>query len=90
MAGVSCALIGVGMVLVAAALDDCAAFGGTCPRPSRLDGDVFGTAGVGAGLAVGVPLFVARPTRHRMLIASNTALVTGLAVGWMVMVSTAT
>ena len=87
--GVSAAVTGVLMVLVVAAIGHCSAFGGTCPRPSTLDGDVFGGAAMGAALAIGVPMWMARPTRRRFLIALGAAVVAGLLVGALVMAATA-
>ncbi len=47
-------LVGLGLVLVAATLGRCDAFGGRCPaeRPPLYDDDVFGMASVGAALVL--------------------------------------
>lgn len=87
--GVGSFVIGVGIVVVVAALGDCSAFGGRCPRPSNLDGDIFGSAAIGAALAVGVPMFVARPSRKRFLVSLALAATIGCLVGAVVMYSTA-
>ena len=42
-------------------LGDCAAFGGRCPSPDGLEGDVVGGLAFGAALMVGGPLLAARP-----------------------------
>ena len=87
--GVSAVVAGALIVLVVAAVGHCSAFGGTCPRASTLDGDVFGGAAMGAALAIGVPMWMVRPTRRRFLIAVGAAVVAGLLVGVLVLAATA-
>lgn len=83
VAGVVCALVGAGMVLAAFTLGSCDAFGGTCPStPSPLlEDDIFWTAALGAGLAVGVPVFLARPSRRRAVVALAWAVSAACVVG---------
>ena len=70
--GAICAVVGAGMVVAAFTLGSCDAFGGRCPStPSPLlEDDVFWTAALGAGLAVGALVFLARPSRRRALVAT--------------------
>jgi len=51
-------------------------------RPSLLDDDVFGMAALGTALIVAVPLFVHRPSWHRLGVAAgaSAALIVGLVV----------
>ena len=86
---ISTAVVGVGWVVFVAAAGHCSAFGGRCPRPSSLNGEVFRLAAMGAALAVGAPVFIVRPTRRRFLLALGIAALAGVLVGGLVMVSTA-
>ncbi len=86
IAGVGAVLVGGAVVLIAATLGSCSAFGGTCPStpPPLLDDDVFRIAAMGTALAVGLPVFLRAPSRRRLAVslalAVGAALVVGLAV----------
>ena len=75
-------------MLITAALGHCSAFGGRCPRPNTLDGDVFGGAAMGMMLAVGGPLWMRRPTWRGLLRALAIAALVALPVGALVMAAT--
>jgi len=87
--GVAGAVIGGFVVLVAVALGHCSAFGGTCPRAAAFEPDVFGSAAIGAAMALGVPMFVHRPSRRRFVVALGAATVAALIVGFLVNAATA-
>ena len=87
--GVSALVGGASIVLLAALVGHCSAFGGRCPSTSTFDADTFRIAASGAALAVGVPMWMARPTRRRFFIAAGVALTAGLVIGAIVMVSAA-
>lgn len=55
-------LWGLVLIIAAATLGGCSAFGGTCPRdpPPLLEDDVFGMSASGAFLAVFTPLLLLR------------------------------
>jgi hypothetical protein len=76
-------VFGLGMVLLAITVGRCDSFGGTCPRdpPPLLEDDVFGMAAFGAALLVAVPIFLARPSIRRLLIAVVIGIGAGLLVG---------
>ena len=59
-------VLGAGIVLLAAAVGHCSAFGGRCPAepPPLWDDDVFGTAAMGAALAVGLPATWINPSGY--------------------------
>ena len=76
-------LFGFGMVILATTVGRCDSFGGACPadRPSLFEDDVFGIAAFGAALLVAVPIFLARPSIRRLLIAVVAGIAAGLLVG---------
>lgn len=84
VASVAAALIGLGTILIAVTIGDCAAFGGRCPDepPPLLDDDVFGMAVFGAFLATAIPLaLLGRPRRRAaraIVIGGAAALLVGL------------
>jgi hypothetical protein len=79
-------VIGVGLVLVAATVGDCSAFGGRCPADPEplLQDDTFGMSAFGAALASAVPLLLARPSWRRAAIAIAVGLTAALLVGLVV------
>ncbi len=78
-------LLGMAMILLAFTVGRCDAFGGRCPRtpPPLLEDDTFGIAAVGAALVVGVPVFLARPSRRRAGIALAWGAAAAVLVGLM-------
>ena len=76
--------VGLLMILVTIALGGCNGFGGSCPaeRPSLLEDDVFGTAAAGTVLVVGVPIFLSRPSKRRLVIALGVGLAAALFIGF--------
>lgn len=60
-----------------ALVGDCAAFGGTCPSPEGLQGDILGGLAMGAALMVGGPLVAASPDRIGLIRAVVAAAVVG-------------
>lgn len=76
-------VFGSGLFLLAVMVGDCSAFGGRCPQevPPLLDDDVFWTAAFGAAIAVGVPTFLARPSRRRAAVAAGVAIGAALLAG---------
>jgi hypothetical protein len=74
------------MVLLAVTIGHCSAFGGRCPSepPALLDDDAFGTAAFGAAIAVGIPMWLVRPTRTGFIQAFASAVTVGLLVGLVV------
>ena len=79
-------LFGVGLILIAATLGSCGAFGGRCPadRPPLFDDDVFGMAAFGTALIVVVPGFLHKPSWRRLGIVLATGVVAALIVGLLV------
>ena len=77
---------GLGLLLIAATLGGCSAFGGRCPadRPPLLDDDVFGMAAFGTALIVVVPGFLHRPSWRRLGSVIAIGLVAALVVGLVV------
>ena len=84
----SAILIGAFVVMATATLGHCSAFGGRCPRPNTFDGEIFGGAAIGMALAVGVPMWMHRPTLRGLLRAVVVATLVALPVGVLVMAST--
>ena len=84
-AAVLAAVVGAGIVLVAATLGHCSAFGGRCPAdvPPLWDDDVFGMSAMGGALIVG-PLLALRRGPHRWWIAVGGAIVAAVVVGILV------
>jgi hypothetical protein len=78
--------VGLAMILLAATVGSCDAFGGRCPaeRPPLLDDDVFGMAAFGTALAVAVPLFLSRPSKRRFVVAVAVGIVAAFFVGLIV------
>ena len=89
VAGVASVVIGVGIIVLTAALGDCGFFGGSCPREPWFDEDIFSAAAFGAAIAVGVPMFVSNPSSRRFVTSLVTSLVAGAAVGLAVVSATA-
>lgn len=83
---VAAVVIGLLLVLAAATLGSCDAFGGRCPadRPSLWNDDVFGMAAFGTALIVVVPAFVRRPSWRRFGWAVAAGAVSALVVGLLV------
>ena len=79
-------MTGLGLILLAATLGSCSAFGGRCPadRPPLWDDDVFGMAAFGAALIVVVPVYLHRPSWRRLGVAAGAGLAAGLIVGLLV------
>ena len=77
---------GLMLILLAATLGSCSAFGGRCPadRPSLWDDDVFGMAAFGTALIVAVPVFLHRPSWRRLGVAAATSATAALVVGLLV------
>ena len=77
---------GLGLILLAATLGSCGAFGGRCPadRPPLWDDDVFGMASFGTALIVAVPMFLHRPSWRRLGVAAGAGVAAGLIVGLLV------
>lgn len=67
--GVVGALTGTLVVVLTATLGHCGAFGGRCPSPEGLQGDVYGSIAAGASLALVVPILAWRPCRRGVLTA---------------------
>lgn len=82
--GVSAFVAGASIVLLAGLVGHCSAFGGRCPSASTFDADTFRIAALGAALAVGVPMWMTRPTRRRFFMAAGVALIVGLVIGALV------
>ena len=84
-AAVLAAVVGAGIVLVAATLGHCSAFGGRCPAeaPPLWDDDVFGTSAIGGALVAG-PLLALRSGPHRWSSAVVGAIVAAVVVGLLV------
>ena len=84
-AAVLAAIVGTGMILVAATLGQCSAFGGRCPAdaPPLWDDDVFGVSAMGAALVTG-PLLALRRGPRRWRIAATGAVVAALLIGLLV------
>ncbi len=78
--------VGLLLVLTAATLGSCGAFGGRCPadRPSLWKDDVFGMAAFGTALIVVVPAFVRRPSWRRLGWAVAAGAASALVVGLLV------
>lgn len=79
-------IVGVALILLAATLGSCSAFGGRCPAdPSPLvEDDTFGLAATGAFLIAAVPTYVTRPSWRRLGLAIAAGLGAGLLVGLVV------
>jgi hypothetical protein len=76
-------VIGLALILAAATLGRCDAFGGRCPaeRPPLFEDDVFGMAVFGTALVVAVPMFLSGPSKRRFVVAVGIGLVAALVVG---------
>lgn len=79
---------GLGLVVLAFTVGDCAAFGGRCPAtpPPLWEDDVAGMAATGAVLLTAVPLtavhlLVTRPSRRRLAVALAVAAFAAVIVG---------
>lgn len=79
-------VIGLLLVLIAATLGRCDAFGGACPadRPPLWDDDVFGMASFGTALIVAVPVYLSRPSWRRLGWAVGIGAISALIVGLLV------
>jgi len=82
--GVSALAIGLGVMALAVVLGDCSAFGGRCPSDPSFDADTLRFAALGAALAVGVPMFVLKPTRRRLATSVVSSLIAAILVGTLV------
>ena len=84
-AAVLASVVGVGIVLVAATLGHCSAFGGRCPAdlPPLWDDDVFGMSAMGGALIAG-PLLALRRGPNRWWIALAGAVGAALLIGLLV------
>jgi hypothetical protein len=80
VAGMSGVVIGLGIIVLTAAIGDCGFFGGSCPREPWFDEDVFRAAAFGAAIAVGVPMFVSNPSSRRFVTSLGAGAAVGLAV----------
>lgn len=76
-------VVGLAMVLVAFTFGSCSAFGGTCPGTPEpiLEDDTFVFAAVGAGIAVGIPVFLSRPSGRRLIVALASGATAAVLVG---------
>ena len=83
---VATVVFGMALVLLAATVGSCSAFGGTCPadRPPLIEDDTFGLAATGAFLIAAVPIYVTRPSWRRLGLGIGVGLCAGLAVGLVV------
>ena len=87
--GVAAALLaavaGAGVILVAATVGHCSAFGGRCPAdaPALWEDDVFGMAAAGGALVVG-PLLALRRRPHRWWVAIAGGVGAALVIGLLV------
>ncbi len=81
---VTSVVVGVGLIVLVSALGHCSAFGGTCPAeaPPLWEDDVFGSAALGAALAVGGPVFLSQPSKRRFGLAVLWALGAALVIGF--------
>jgi hypothetical protein len=79
-------VFGAVLVVLAATLGSCSAFGGRCPadRPALVDDDVFGMAASGAFLIVAVPVFLSRPSWRRLAVAAGVGIGAALLIGLLV------
>ena len=79
-------LIGLMLILTAATLGRCDAFGGRCPsdRPSLWNDDVFGMASFGTALIVIVPTYLHRPSWRRLGVVVAVGAVSAVIVGLLV------
>lgn len=68
-AGAGGVLLGGVLVPLGVFVGPCDAFGGACPSPDGLQGDVYGTIGSGLALAVAAPILAWRPDRRGVLLA---------------------
>ena len=75
-------LAGALLVLLATAVGHCSAFGGRCPaEPVPVwDDDVFGMSFLGAVIAIGVPVWLARPGWQRVAYAAATGVPAALLI----------
>lgn len=83
---VATVVFGVGLILIAAIVGSCSAFGGTCPadKPPLIEDDVFGLAATGAFLIAAVPTYVTRPSWRRLGLGIGAGLCAGIVVGLVV------
>jgi hypothetical protein len=83
---VAAVLLGVALILLAATLGSCSAFGGRCPAdpPPLVDDDTFGLAATGAFLIAAVPTYVTRPSWRRLGLGIAAGLCAGIIVGLVV------
>jgi hypothetical protein len=86
LAVVAAVLVGAALVLVAATVGSCGAFGGRCPapRPPLAEDDTFGLAAIGGALMVAVPWFLSRPSWLRLVQALVAGVVAGGVIGLVV------
>ena len=80
MAAVLTFLGGAATVLGTAMIGHCGAFGGTCPSPDGLEGDVIGGLATGLIIAIGGPILAARPDRRGLMLACVVAIPLAVAI----------
>jgi hypothetical protein len=83
---VATVVFGLALILMAATLGSCSAFGGTCPadRPPLIEDDTFGLAATGAFLIAAVPTYLTRPSWRRLGLGIGAGLCAGIIVGLVV------
>ncbi|MBT8201805.1 MAG: hypothetical protein HKN74_11350 [Acidimicrobiia bacterium] len=81
--GVAAVVFGLLLIVVVSAVGHCSAFGGRCPAdpPPLFEDDVFGTAFMGGLLAIGAPMWLARPGWRRLGLALAVAVPVALLIG---------
>lgn len=67
--GILSLVVGIPTVVLTAALGHCGSFGGECPSPAGLRGDIYGGLAVGAALIFIVPVLMWRPDRVGVKVA---------------------
>ena len=79
IAAVAAVLVGLVLVGVTMAIGACDAFGGRCPSPPGLHGDVYGGIAFGLVLVIIVPLFLVLPEDRRLVAVVSAAPVVAVA-----------
>jgi hypothetical protein len=70
MLGVTSVVLGLATALVTAAVGHCSTFGGTCPSPDGLEGDIYGGLLMGFSGALVVPVLLWKPTMQGLRVAA--------------------